>query len=114
MQLIVARTGGKLQAVPTLDQWREIFPENNWEIRFQTDRMEGPKKQASLFSFFQKTPKSKAGPNGDTSKAESNKKAPTKTGTESAWEVDIMHNLLIIRLVDNDPIARPDYLFGQD
>ena len=43
-------------------------------ILFQTDRMEGPKKQASLFSFFQKTPKSKPGPNGDTSKAESNKK----------------------------------------
>ena len=53
--------------------------------------MEGPKKQASLFSFFQKTPKSKAGPDGDTSKAMSNKKAPVKTETESAWEVDIMH-----------------------
>lgn len=53
--------------------------------------MEGPKKQASLFSFFQKTPKSKAGPNGDTSVAESNKKAPMKTETDSAWEVDIIH-----------------------
>lgn len=51
--------------------------------------MEGPKKQASLFSFFQKTPKSKAGPNGDTSVAESNKKAPMKT--DSAWEVDVNH-----------------------
>ena len=76
--------------------------------------MEGPKKQASLFSFFQKTPKSKAGPNGDTSKAESNKKAPTKTGTDSAWEVDIMHNPLILRFVDNNPFARLDYWFGQD
>ena len=53
--------------------------------------MEGPKKQASLFSFFQKTPKSKAGPNGDASVAESNKKAPMKTETDSAWEVDIIH-----------------------
>ena len=71
--------------------------------------MEGPKKQASLFSFFQKTPKSKAGPNGDTSKAESNKKAPTKTGTESAWEVNMMHNPFIIRFFHNDPIARLVY-----
>ena len=49
--------------------------------------MEGPKKQASLFSFFQKTPKAKVGPNGDNSKEESNKKAPNKT--DSAWEVKI-------------------------
>ena len=74
--------------------------------------MEGPKKQASLFSFFQKTPKSKPGPNGDTSKAESNKKAPMKTETESDWEVDIMHELS--RFVDNNPIVRRVYLFGQD
>ena len=81
-------------------------------IFFQTDKMEGPKKQASLFSFFQKTPKSKPGPNGDTSKAESNKKAPMKTETESAWEVDIMNE--ISRFVDNNPIVRRVYLFGQD
>ena len=56
--------------------------------------MEGPKKQASLFSFFQKTPKSKAGPNGDTSKAESNKKVAVQTETDSDWEVVIMHKPL--------------------
>ena len=76
--------------------------------------MEGPKKQASLFSFFQKTPKSKAGPDGDTSKAMSNKKAPVKTETESAWEVDIMPKPRILRLIDNNLIARPEYWFGQD
>ena len=53
--------------------------------------MEGPKKQASLFSFFQKTPKAKVGPNGDNSKEESNKKAPNMT--DSAWEVKIFNVL---------------------
>ena len=93
MQLIVPHsTGGKLQPAPGFvppATWRE---ERCSEGKlFQTDRMDSAKKQASLFSFFQKTPKSKAGPNGDTSAAESNKKAPMKTQTESAWEVDIIH-----------------------
>ena len=67
--------------------------------------MEGPKKQASLFSFFQKTPKSKVGPNGDASTPESNKKAPMKTETDSAWEVDINNHACTGILLTTIPLS---------
>ena len=38
--------------------------------------MDSAKKQASLFSFFQKTPKPKAGPNGDSPRSEQKHKKP--------------------------------------
>ena len=78
---------------------------------FRRDRMDSAKKQASLFSFFQKTPKSNIGPNGDKPKSESNKQTPMKKESDSSWEVEITFN--IHDIVDN-PITRLDYLCGHD
>ena len=60
--------------------------------------MDSAKKQASLFSFFQKTPKSNIGPNGDKPKSESNKQTPMKKESDSSWEVEITFNIHDIML----------------
>ena len=70
---------------------------------FRRDTMDSAKKQASLFSFFQKTPKSNIGPNGDKPKSESNKQTPMKRESDSSWEVEITFNIHDIVLSTQSP-----------
>ena len=65
--------------------------------------MDSAKKQASLFSFFQKTPKSNIGPNGDKPKSESNKQTPMKKESDCSWEVKITFNIHNILLSTQSP-----------
>ena len=107
MQLIGSpSTGGKLQPAPGFvppATWREErYSEGKL---FQTDTMDSAKKQASLFSFFQKTPKSNIGPNGDKPKSESNKQTSMKKESDSSWEVEITFNI-------HDKCCQPNYQAG--
>ena len=54
----------------------------------QTDKIDSAKKQASLFSFFQKSLKSDVGSNGDMLKSESNKETPMKMEADTSIPVD--------------------------